>query len=62
MGQEQDGAAQHAGLGSKLLQKADEIAKSCGFHRMAVISAVGTRQYYLARGFERGEFYMVKAI
>jgi elongator complex protein 3 len=60
VGQEQDGAAQHAGLGSKLLQKADEIAKGRGFRRMAVISAVGTRQYYLERGFKRGESYLVK--
>jgi len=27
---------------------------------MAVISAVGTREYYLERGFERGELYLVK--
>jgi elongator complex protein 3 len=60
MGQEQDGAAQHVGLGSKLLQKADEIARSRGFRRMAVISAIGTRHYYLDRGFERGDFYLVK--
>ena len=29
---------------------------------VAVISAVGTRQYYLERGFERGELYLVKSI
>jgi len=62
MGTEQDGAAQHAGLGSRLLQKAEEIAKEHGFERLAVISAVGTRLYYLERGFERGEFYLVKAL
>ena len=27
---------------------------------MAVISAVGTREYYLERGFERGDLYLVK--
>ena len=62
VGQEQDGAAQHAGLGSKLLQKADEITKGRGFHKMAVISAVGTRQYYIDRGFQRGDFYLVKEL
>jgi histone acetyltransferase (RNA polymerase elongator complex component) len=29
---------------------------------MAVISAVGTRQYYLDRGFERGELYLIKSL
>ena len=28
--------------------------------RMAVIAAIGTRPYYLERGFERGELYLVK--
>ena len=29
---------------------------------LAVISAVGTRQYYSARGYEPGELYMVKPL
>ncbi len=62
VGAEKEGAAQHAGLGTRLLEQADLIAKSHGFDRMAVISAVGTRQYYLERGFERGELYLVKNI
>jgi elongator complex protein 3 len=62
VGGEQQGAAQHSGLGTALLAKADEIARQAGFQRMAVIAAVGTRQYYEARGFERGELYMVKEI
>jgi len=62
VGTEQNGAAQHAGLGSSLLQKAEEIAKGHGFERLAVISAVGTRLYYLERGYERGELYLVKSI
>ena len=60
VGAEKEGAAQHSGLGTRLLEKADAIAKARGFQRMAVISAVGTRGYYLARGFERGEFYLTK--
>lgn len=62
VGAEKDGAAQHAGLGTRLLEQADLIAKAHGFHRMAVIAAVGTRQYYLDRGFERGELYLAKNI
>jgi elongator complex protein 3 len=62
VGAEKQGAAQHAGLGTRLLQQAEVIAKEKGFARLAVISAVGTRPYYLERGFERGELYLVKNI
>jgi len=62
VGAEKDGAAQHVGLGTKLLEEAVRIAKENGFKRLAVISAVGTRRYYLGRGFERGDFYLVKKL
>jgi histone acetyltransferase (RNA polymerase elongator complex component) len=29
---------------------------------LAVIAAVGTREYYAMRGFEQGELYMVKTL
>ncbi len=38
------------------------IARAAGFHRLAVIAAVGTRLYYESRGFERGELYWVKSL
>jgi len=60
VGGEQEGAAQHAGLGTRLLDKAVSIAQDKGYRRMAVISAVGTRQYYLERGYQRGEYYLVR--
>ncbi len=62
VGAEKDGAAQHVGLGTRLLAEAERVAIANGFRRMAVISAVGTRGYYLNRGFERGELYLVKNI
>jgi elongator complex protein 3 len=62
VGQEQNGAAQHSGLGTRLLTEADRLARIKGFRRMAVIAAAGTRQYYLERGFERGELYLVKTM
>jgi elongator complex protein 3 len=62
VGAEREGAAQHVGLGSQLLKRAEEIARDSGFTRLAVISAVGTRQYYLDRGFERGESYLTAAL
>jgi elongator complex protein 3 len=60
VGAEKKGAAQHAGLGTRLLEEAEAVARAQGFPRLAVISAVGTREYYLERGFERGELYLVK--
>lgn len=62
VGAEKSGAAQHVGLGTRLLEEAERIAKQNGFKKLAVISAVGTRQYYLDRGFDRGEYYLVKRL
>ncbi len=55
VGAEQTGAAQHLGLGTRLLEEAESVARKHGFEKLAVISAIGTRHYYLDRGFERGE-------
>ncbi len=62
VGEDQEGAAQHIGLGTELIEKAEEIARRQGFRRMAVIAAIGTRRYYAGRGFHQGECYMVKDI
>ena len=62
VGADLPGAAQHAGLGSRLLVEAERITRASGFARLAVISAVGTRKYYAARGFEHGALYMVKPV
>ncbi len=62
LGAGKEGAAQHAGLGTRLLEHAQAIARARGFRRLAVISAVGTRRYYLERGFERGELYLLKSL
>ncbi len=62
VGEERIGIAQHSGLGTRLIEEAEQIAKSKGFERLAVIAAVGTRAYYAGRGFEMGEMYMVKTL
>lgn len=62
VGSEEAGSAQHRGLGSSLIEKAAEIARSKGYQKLTVISAVGTRQYYAPRGFELGELYMVRKL
>jgi elongator complex protein 3 len=62
VGAEKAGAPQHAGLGTALLRQAETVARQAGFVRLAVISAVGTRQYYLDRGYSRGDLYLLKSI
>lgn len=62
VGSERDGSAQHTGLGTELLQQAETIAIQKGYKRLAVISAVGTRLYYLERGFQRGELFLIKTV
>lgn len=58
VGQESEGAAQHAGIGTRLVEAAKTVAQAAGYRRLAVIAAVGTRDYYRARGFQRGDTYM----
>jgi elongator complex protein 3 len=62
VGADQLGAAQHIGLGSALLEKAEALSCKAGFKKMAVISAVGTRLYYQDRGFLREKLYMTKEL
>ncbi len=50
--------AQHQGVGRRLIQLARHEAQSTGFKRLAVIAAVGTREYYRGLGFEMGDLYM----
>lgn len=62
IGETEQGRAQHAGLGTRLIERAADIARERGYARLAVISAVGTRGYYRKRGFEDGRLYQVRAL
>jgi elongator complex protein 3 len=62
VGSESQGAAQHSGIGTRLLAESEHIAQERGYKKMAVISAIGTRNYYLDRGFERGKLYLTKKL
>jgi elongator complex protein 3 len=62
VGEESQGEAQHIGLGSQLVDKAKEMASAAGYGRMAVISAIGTREYYGRHGFEVDGLYMTVAL
>ena len=60
IGTAMSGRAQHLGLGSRLIETAAEIAAERAYTRLAVISAIGTREYYRKRGFEDGELYQIR--
>ncbi len=58
IGRAETGAAQHVGVGTRLLTEARRISREAGFERISVIAATGTQAYYTARGFTPGELYM----
>lgn len=53
-------ASQHVGLGRKMMEKAESLAKSAGFKCLAVISGIGVRAYYKKLGYSLEGTYMVK--
>ena len=55
-------SAQHQGLGQKLLAKASSIAAEAGYTSLNVISSIGTRAYYRARGFTDAGLYQQKPL
>ena len=57
-GDASQGEAQHMGLGSTLIDQAKQIARDAGYGRIAVISAIGTREYYARHGFAPDGLYM----
>jgi ELP3 family radical SAM enzyme/protein acetyltransferase len=59
---EQTSTVQHMGFGKKLIKEAERIAWDNGYSEMAIISAVGTRNYYRKFGYELKNTYMVKEL
>ena len=62
IGKKSSGLAQHLGLGSLLTELSCKIAKKHGYKKLAVISAVGTREYYRKRRFIDSGMYLVREI
>jgi elongator complex protein 3 len=58
-----DRAAQHQGLGERLLQEAERIAREdFQANRLSVLSGVGAREYYRSFGYSIEGSYMVKEL
>ena len=55
------GRSQHLGLGTALIDRAETLAARAGFSDLAVISSVGTREYYRGLGFRDGALYQHRA-
>uniref|UniRef100_A0A6C0CF04 tRNA carboxymethyluridine synthase n=1 Tax=viral metagenome TaxID=1070528 RepID=A0A6C0CF04_9ZZZZ len=53
---------QHKGYGRKLIEKAEEITKSYGIQKMAIIAGTGVRNYYRKYGYELVDTYMIKLL
>ena len=62
IGESQPGRAQHLGLGSQLIDEAVRLSQEAGYKKLAVISAIGTREYYRKRGFEDQPLYPIRAL
>ncbi|WP_294439960.1 elongator complex protein 3, partial [uncultured Slackia sp.] len=59
---EDGAAAQHHGLGRRLIERACELAREAGYKRINVISAVGTREYYRMLGFHDHGLYQQRSL
>jgi ELP3 family radical SAM enzyme/protein acetyltransferase len=57
-----DGSLQHKGFGKQLVAKAEELAKDNGYHKVAIISGTGVREYYKKLGYKLIDTYMIKNI
>lgn len=55
-------ASQHTGLGRKLMQRSEEIARAAGYKKLSVISGIGVREYYKKLGYTLENTYMVKML
>jgi elongator complex protein 3 len=62
IGESSRGEAQHTGLGTQLIEQAAQLARAQGWKRLAVIAAIGTREYYRRLGFTLGELYMAREL
>jgi elongator complex protein 3 len=55
-------AAQHLGLGKKLMAEAETIARQKGYAKIAVIAGIGVREYYKKLGYHQAGTYYSKGL
>jgi elongator complex protein 3 len=53
---------QHRKYGKELLARAEGIARTSGFTRLAIMSGIGVRPYYRRQGYERRGSYMIREL
>ncbi len=53
---------QHTGFGERLLKEAENIAINKGYDELAIISGIGSRNYYRKFGYEKKGPYMSKKL
>jgi elongator complex protein 3 len=63
VGKHSANAWQHKGFGAELLAEAERMARrDFGLKKLLVISAIGTRRYYMRFGYERDGVYVSKRL
>ena len=54
--------SQGRGIGSKMLQIAEELTSKHGYNKVAIISGVGVRDFYRKNGYTLSQNYMTKTM
>ena len=62
IGSKNPNIGQHTGFGERLLKEAENIAIDNGKNQVAIISGIGSRNYYRKFGYEKHGPYMMKKI
>lgn len=62
IGDKNPSIGQHTGFGEKLLMEAENLAIDNGKNEIAIISGIGSRNYYRKFGYERKGPYMAKKL
>lgn len=62
IGKQSQDSFQHRGIGKKLMEKAEEIAKNNGKSKIIVIAGIGAKQYFAKIGYNYDGPYMSKIL
>lgn len=60
IGEHQQGEKQHVGWGTRLMNEAERLTRENGYQKIAVISGIGTREYYRKKDYRLVGTYMMK--